>query len=62
MEDSLDTGTTRPISMPDFKKALKEVKPSTRPWFDIARNYAQFANEGGVYDDLLQYLRDQRFL
>jgi SpoVK/Ycf46/Vps4 family AAA+-type ATPase len=62
MEDSIETGTTRPISMADFKKALKEVKPSTRPWFDIARNYAQFSNEGGAYDDLLQYLRDQRYL
>jgi SpoVK/Ycf46/Vps4 family AAA+-type ATPase len=62
MESSIDTGTTRPISMADFKKALKDVKPSTRPWFDIARNYAQFSNEGGAYDDLVHYLRDQKLL
>ncbi len=62
MEDSIESGVTRPITMADAKRALKEVKPSTRPWFDIARNYAQFSNEGGVYDDLLQYLREQRFI
>jgi hypothetical protein len=33
------------------------VSPSTRPWFDVARNYAMFANEGGAYDDLLTYMR-----
>jgi SpoVK/Ycf46/Vps4 family AAA+-type ATPase len=62
MEDSLATGTARPITQSDFKKVLKEVKPSTRPWFDMARNYAMFSNEGGVYDDLLNYLRQRRLI
>ncbi len=62
MEDSLTSGRVRPIGMNDFKKALKEIKPSTRPWFEIARNYAMFANDGGVYDDLLDYLRARRLL
>ncbi|MGB7208912.1 MAG: ATP-binding protein [Pyrinomonadaceae bacterium] len=58
MEDSLETGNVRSISQDDFKKALREVKPSTRPWFEIAKNYALFANEGGIYDDLLEHLRE----
>lgn len=62
MEDSLRSGQPRPIEMNDFKRALKEIRPSIRPWFDTARNYAQFANEGGVYDDLLTYLRVRRWL
>lgn len=62
MEDSLRSGQTRPIEMADFKRALKEIRPSIRPWFDTAKNYAQFANEGGVYDDLLTYLRARRWL
>nr|CAA9293826.1 Cell division protein FtsH [uncultured Armatimonadetes bacterium] len=62
MEESLQRGRARPIGMNDFKKALKEIRPSVRPWFDTARNYALFANEGGVYDDLLNYLRAQRLL
>ncbi len=62
MEESIARGSARPIRLPDFQRALKEIKPSTRPWFDTARNYALFANEGGVYDDLLTYLRNQRLL
>lgn len=62
MEDSLTWGRIRPINMNDFKRALKEVRPSVRPWFDTARNYALFSNEGGVYDDLLDYLRARKML
>jgi AAA+ superfamily predicted ATPase len=60
MEESLMTGRVRNIGMPDFRAALKEVKPSTRAWFETARNYALFANEGGAYDDLLAYMRQNR--
>ncbi len=62
MEESLTTGKARPILQADFKRALNQVKPSTRAWFDTARNYAQFANEGGVYDDLLAFMRSRRLL
>jgi SpoVK/Ycf46/Vps4 family AAA+-type ATPase len=57
LEDSLRSGTNRPIESGDFDLAFREVSPSTRPWFDVARNYAMFANEGGAYDDLLRYMR-----
>ena len=57
LEDSLERGEPRPIGMGDFEKALREVSPSTRPWFEVARNYALFANEGGAYDELLAYMR-----
>jgi AAA+ superfamily predicted ATPase len=62
LEDSLRSGRARPIGQPDFKKALKEIKPSTRSWFEVARNYAMFANDGGVYDELLDYLHAQRLI
>ncbi len=62
MEDSLASGRVRPVGMNDFKKALKEIKPSTRAWFEIARNYAMFANDGGTYDELLDYLRANRLI
>jgi SpoVK/Ycf46/Vps4 family AAA+-type ATPase len=61
MEDSMLTGNVRPITMADFQKALQEVRPSTRAWFETARNFAQFANEGGTYDDLLEYIRKRRY-
>lgn len=62
MEESLETGNARSISQADFKKALREVKPSTRPWFEIAKNYALFANDGGIYDDLIEYLKELRMI
>jgi SpoVK/Ycf46/Vps4 family AAA+-type ATPase len=60
LEASMETGTPRPIGPADFEAALAEVKPSTRPWFEVARNHALFANEGGVYDELLAYMRRHR--
>jgi len=60
--DSAQSGHIRMIGMPDLRAALREVRPSTGPWFDSARNVAQFANEGGTYDDLLAYLRKHKML
>jgi SpoVK/Ycf46/Vps4 family AAA+-type ATPase len=60
MQDSIESGDVRPINMADIKKAAADIRPSTRPWFETAKNYAMFANEGGVYDDLLDYLRDHK--
>jgi SpoVK/Ycf46/Vps4 family AAA+-type ATPase len=62
LEDSITNGRARPIGMADFKKMLKEIKPSTRSWFEVARNYAMFANDGGVYDELLEYLRIHKII
>jgi len=62
MEASMASGKARPLNQADFKSALKDVKPSTRPWFETARNYAMFANEGGTYDELLDYLRAMRMV
>lgn len=63
IEDSLKTGRPRPISKTDFKKALKDIRSgSTKSWFETARNYAMFSNEGGIYDDLLDYLRANRMM
>lgn len=62
MTDSLTSGTMRPLATSDVKRALKDLRPSTRAWFDIARNYALFANEGGAYDELLAYMRVHKLL
>ncbi|HLJ55014.1 MAG TPA: ATP-binding protein [Chthonomonadaceae bacterium] len=62
MEDSINQGRARPIHADDFERALRDIRPSTRAWFDTARNYVQFANDGGAYDDLAQYLRAQKML
>ncbi len=60
--DSARTGTVRMIGMKDLLNAAKAVVPSTEPWFAAARNVAMFANEGGMYDDLVAYLKRKRKL
>ncbi|SDY55623.1 ATPase family associated with various cellular activities (AAA) [Micromonospora pattaloongensis] len=62
MADSVRRGEVRMIEQRDLDRALKEVRPSTRPWFTTARNVAMFANEGGVYDDLVAYLKQRKLL
>lgn len=62
LEDSIRSGQARPITMQDFKRALRDVKASTGPWFSTARNVAQFANDGGTYDDLVAFMRAKRML
>ncbi|MFC0508470.1 ATP-binding protein [Micromonospora costi] len=62
MADSVRTGEIRMIEQRDLDRALTEVRPSTRPWLATARNVAMFANEGGVYDDLVAYLKRRKLL
>ncbi|MEU0629539.1 ATP-binding protein [Streptomyces sp. NPDC005989] len=60
--DSVRTGTVRMIGMKDLLAAANDVVPSAEPWFASARNVAMFANEGGMYDDLVRYLKKRRKL
>lgn len=62
LQDSVRTGDIRPIQHRDLDAARAEVAPSTRAWFSVAHNYALYANEGGVYDDLLAYVRKHKLL
>ncbi|NLH41223.1 MAG: AAA family ATPase [Planctomycetes bacterium] len=57
LEEALTRGTPQPLETRDLLGTLKQVKPSTAPWFASARNYAMYANEGGIYDDILDYLK-----
>ena len=60
IEDSIVTGVARPIRTEDLVRATDEIRPSTTAWLHTARNFAEFANEGGMYDELLRYLREHR--
>ena len=60
--DAVESGTVRMITMGDLEQVLTEVRPSIGPWFETAKNVAMFANEGGMYDELLGYLRKTRRL
>jgi AAA+ superfamily predicted ATPase len=56
--ESSRSGVVRMIGMADFEAALREVRPSTGPWFSSARGVAMLANEGGAYDELVAYFRE----
>jgi AAA+ superfamily predicted ATPase len=60
--DSVRRGEPRLIGQADLEAAVGEVRPSLGTWFETARNVALFANEGGVYDDLVAYLRKRRLI
>jgi SpoVK/Ycf46/Vps4 family AAA+-type ATPase len=57
LEASIVSNSSRPIALADFTRGLHEIRPSTPPWFELARDYARFAAEPGSYDDLVAYLR-----
>lgn len=57
INNAFKTGTIRDITEQDFIKAVNKVKPSTKEWFSTAKNYATYANQSGVYDDILTYLK-----
>lgn len=54
---AFDTGVPEPIKTDDLVKAGKKMIPTTKEWFSKARNYALYANESGLYDSVLKYLK-----
>ena len=62
MHDSVTSGHVRMIEQRDMEAALQEVRPSTGPWLQTARNVAMFANEDGAYSDLAKYLKKNKLI
>lgn len=57
LEDSLAKGSIEKLQTKDLQKAVKQHKATTQEWFSTARNYALYANESGLYDDILRYMK-----
>ena len=56
LEESFRTGVPAPLTTKDLIGAIKKHKPSTKEWFNAAKNFAIYSNESGLYDDVLDYL------
>jgi SpoVK/Ycf46/Vps4 family AAA+-type ATPase len=54
---SLETGKVHPVTQEDFERELKQVQSSASEWLATARNYARYSNEGGQYDELVEFLK-----
>jgi AAA+ superfamily predicted ATPase len=57
LREAIKSGGPSPLATRDLADAAKKVKPSTKEWFSTARNYALYSNQGGIYDDILKYLK-----
>lgn len=57
LESSFEDGIPKPLETKDLVNAAKKHKASTQEWFTTAKNFAMFANDSGLYDDILAYLK-----
>ncbi|MDQ8182076.1 AAA family ATPase [Pelagicoccus sp. SDUM812005] len=64
VEDTLDeamkTGNIVPLRTKALLKAAAKTKPSSKDWFSSAKNHALYANQSGLYDEILDYLKIKR--
>jgi ATP-dependent 26S proteasome regulatory subunit len=57
LSEALKAGAPKPLTTADLASATARLKPTTKEWFATARNHALYANQGGMYDDILKYLK-----
>jgi len=60
--DSVRTGRPRLMNMKDMYAALKEVRPSSGPWFETARAVVEYADVSGEYAELREWMKRHRIL
>jgi transitional endoplasmic reticulum ATPase len=54
---AMKSGQMQPLRTGDLADAIKRHRPTARDWFETARNYALYANQSGLYDDILAHLK-----
>jgi transitional endoplasmic reticulum ATPase len=59
IDEALDSGTEPPLRMEHLEKALARARPTTLDWLASARNYVEFANQAGRYDEVARFLRSK---
>ena len=57
LREAMRAGTVQPLTGRDLLDAAKQHKPTVSDWFQTARNHALYANQSGLYDDILAYLK-----
>ncbi|MBL8019305.1 MAG: AAA family ATPase [Leptospirales bacterium] len=53
---ALKENKMQPITTDELLKSVKAIQPSTKAWFESARNYAMYSNQSGFYNDILTFL------
>jgi transitional endoplasmic reticulum ATPase len=57
IEASVATKREVPVQQKHLRSALERARSSTHEWFSTAREQAVKSNEGGQYDEMLNYLK-----
>ncbi|QWP79144.1 ATP-binding protein [Lysobacter sp. K5869] len=57
IEASIEQGREAPLTMAHLRAALKDTRATTLEWLTTARNHARYANQGGQYDEVLEFLK-----
>lgn len=57
LEESFKHGLPIPLRTRDLLNASKKHKASTKEWFSIAKNFALYANDSGLYDEILHFMK-----
>jgi AAA+ superfamily predicted ATPase len=57
LREAFKAGGVKPLTTRDLAAAAGGCRPTTKEWFSTARNHALYANQGGIYDDILRYLK-----
>jgi transitional endoplasmic reticulum ATPase len=57
IDAALESGEEPPLTTAHLDRILQRLQPSTVDWLSSARNYVEFANQGGRYDEVAAFLR-----
>jgi SpoVK/Ycf46/Vps4 family AAA+-type ATPase len=57
LREAMKAGMPKPLTTKDLLAAAGTLRSTTKEWFATARNYALYSNQGGIYDDILKYLK-----
>lgn len=60
LDSSLSPESITLITNDHFEDAFDEVKSTTREWLSEARNFGEYANQSGMYDDLREFLKKHK--
>lgn len=57
LREAIQSSEPRPISTKDLLDRVGHQKPTAPDWLAAAKNHALYSNQGGAYDEILEYLR-----
>ena len=58
IQEIMRTGKEGVVTQKQLLASLKATRPTTLEWLEQAANYASYANQSGLYDDLSEYLKN----